>query len=1493
VPDDIAVVPAARPAVVDRVRAASETALERHRLAFLNLSLAVLSLAITVVNRPGEYVGDFRFEVAWDPSQTLRRLPSIWQTAGGLGGVAGTDRSPLPTAFFGIARSLGAEPWLAQRLWHALLFTLAGTGMVQLVRFYRPRVGLWHLVAGLTYLLSPVGLGLLLPSPIYAVFAVAPWIFSSLVFGATGREPWRWAAIFALALLLVAPVEMPATAYVLAFLLPLAIVLVHVERVTSWRRVGAWVVRAGTLAAVCLSFVVVRTLVGRGSLERRLQITETPEVIARTTSWAEAFRGLGHWQVYFDAGLTVPKPNLAAWLDTPVVIAATILLPMLALATLFRRGWLPARYFTLIGLASLVLTVGIHPIDDPSPWGRLVEWLYDESPSSTAFRSTLKAAAPWAIAVALLFGAAVDRARSFTPNRFVRGAVPVAALVLIGTISWPVWSGNLYPPSTLDEVPEYWTESIEWLDDEPGGGAALILPGTASARYRWGDPGDDIFQASLHRSFVVPTVFATSTPSTTDIVYEIQTQLESASGNDTLAPVLRRLGVRFVVLRNDLVWEEGPLPRPVAFEDVRTDPELDLVATFGETSENTSRGPTLPFDDVERGFLDYEERLRPIEIYEVQGADQVRASAPAGETLLVGDGEGWFRLGALGLLDTDWPIRYVDASTDDDLIEALEGGAALVVTDTNGRRQVSATNAGASITAPLFSAQSLDRPDALFPEVTSQTVAWMRDASLVSTTVESFREPWYRPSQAFDGDTSTQWRVPPFADASEHSMSVLLREPGPVGSVTITGAEGSRQVTSGYVRIDDGEATPFSLTEGRASIDFGGTVANEVTVGILAVAGSGGDGPGYSEVDIEGFDLRPARRVPDDLFRRASQDSELGAALAETPLAFVFERETSADRPPTESDLRRLFTIDRPRTFDATGNFSLGPDTVITDGCVSGVLVDGRAAAMRPIALPDAAGVAPFESCEPVELAAGEHELETDGTIRLDRVALRESAFPEPEQPKGAVPVTVVSQTSTELVLTIDAPAGGTEIVTGLAYDPGWRATVDGESVEIHELDAQVGVRLTGTGVREIQLRFGPQRAFGAALLLSIAGLVACLGLLVWPRRAGVTTSMTAVVPVESRPTAAVSSGHLVVLAVVLVVVFLGAGWTGLVLALSAIGVGYGFGWYVPTMGGMALLLVAGLATLFEATPEVSFDFAIDRPSAASAARLGMSVLAAVAAAPASLIAPRSTMGVHEQGGGSPRVARSSIVAAAAIGAMGAVGAVVAWIVIDVPGGDLGVAIERLQTGTGLNRALSGLSDEVTAGALPAWLGAYGPFGLRVLAAASVGAGAAAAAASTVRARRRVSPMLGPFVAALGIPVLALVAGTGGSDALAVGLLAIGSFWLTVPTVAAGALAGVFFGLAVLVGPEPAAAAVLLTAIAGLRRDAPPTRRVACLTVTALSALAWWRWLAATFGADVIVDAVRSASVLRYVLVVGWLWLWSGDRSIVTSAPDAQVEDDA
>src|SRR5699024_6787280 len=107
---------------------------------------------------------------------------------------------------------------------------------------------------------------------------------------------------------------------------------------------------------------------------------------------------------------------------------------------------------------------------------------------------------PLMVGVAAL-GAKVSLPRTLHPGRREAAGIMVV-LVALGSVA-PAWSGRLLPVGTWDEVPSYWYEATDFINDNASDTRTLILPGSPFARQDWGWTRDEPVQPLLEVPWAV------------------------------------------------------------------------------------------------------------------------------------------------------------------------------------------------------------------------------------------------------------------------------------------------------------------------------------------------------------------------------------------------------------------------------------------------------------------------------------------------------------------------------------------------------------------------------------------------------------------------------------------------------------------------------------------------------------------------------------------------------------------------------------------------------------------------------------------------------------------------------------------------------------------------------------------------------------------------------------------------------------------------------
>lgn len=915
----------------------------------LRALLALLAAAATVAvltSSWGRYVGDNRFEQYWAPARRIARSFSTWDGSRGLGRVR-EDLWPGATAPIAGLRGLGLPPWLAEHLWHGLLLAVAGAGAVFLVRAFRPRIGAEHLLAGALYAFGPYAATFLVPSNLFLTYALCPWLVLALVEGTGGDATTRRrsAAAFALLVFAAGNTDPPGLLFCGLPLLVTALYLVLVDRSVSWGRLGRWVGLAAVLSLATSAAALAKVWISADAFAQRLGDTELPDIANLASSWSESWRGTGFWLSYFREQGELARPQGEVLFVSTVVVLATFVPAVVALATVWLSRWRARVLFGGMALLSLVVMVGAYPTDDPYPFGDAVLWAYERITLLSAFRGAYKAGAGLVLGTAVLFGVGVAAvaARARARWRPLGAGVVGAALAVVAVAGAPFWTASLYDRDLeMGDVPAYWDDALQWLDDQPGEGRVLVLPGSTRTDYRWGWTGDDIFDALLARPHAVDTAIPLSTPEAADLLAALSERIsDDTYVEGSLPAIARRLGIERVVIRNDLDWQAMDRTRPGDLERLRTDPGLRFERAFGANGDNT----TSPEDDSE--VAERERNLAPVEVYAVRDAEPGLDVEPVRPPVLVsGSGEAWAGLAELGLLEGTGPVRYTPDLTAAEATEALEAGGEVVVTDTNRRRLTVVSGFEVDRSRTLAAGEDLDRPTrSLFDAPGSESVARYPDATIVAAggserSVDGFT-PWQRPSQAFDGDADTAWVTPRFEDPVGRVIGVDLREPTEISSVRVVDARQllpGAQVTQVAVELSDGTVIPVSTASGTGEVELDEPVETEwVRVRITAAQGNITEGVGLAEVDL-GLDLAEQVQVPDDLLRQADGDAALAAALADAPLTYSFRREVGDGPAAEETAVRRRFRTPAERTYDLAGTIGIDartPDDVV-DGLIGG-----------------------------------------------------------------------------------------------------------------------------------------------------------------------------------------------------------------------------------------------------------------------------------------------------------------------------------------------------------------------------------------------------------------------------------------------------------------------------------------------------------------------------------------------------------------------------
>ncbi len=899
----------------------------------LVIVLVVVTALLYGATSIGAYVPDNRMVQFWNPSKGLSNALSTWSQLN-LGRVH-SAQGLVMLAYSTSLDWLGMPPWLIQRTFHVSLVSVGAIGAAMVARDVLGRSLLGPMVAGLWWITSTFTIGFMVPSALYLNAAVAPWLFLAWSRGTTTPSRWRWAGVFALAVAVAGFTNPPGLVLAALPLLPLAVYQLWTGQ-ASWRSIGNWLIRVVPLLGAVSAFDLYRLRRLAGTLAENLESSESAATANFSSSWSESVRGLGRWLHYWNDGDNVVNPWLLSYFTNPVVILLTFVPVVVVVGVVAIGRWPPGVLFGGILVLSTTVMVGLHPIGRSSPYGRVLDASYDVVPWMFGFRNSYKAGVGWLLATSVLLGAAATwlgpRIRNRAPRPRSQGSArerlnrvtAIAGASLIGAAavaaSSPAWSGELFSRSdSFEEIPPYWLEAIEWLDDQDSPTRVLVLPGWIG-HYRWGNASNgDLFATFLERPYILDSALGQTSPTAFNAINAVSDRMSMGDHlPGSLGEIARRLGIGHVVIRNDTVWEMG-VARPAHLDVLRADPAMTLVAAFGAPGENVVR----PGESVVEVFREAE--LPPVEIYEIvdrfDPVDPVRAvSSPS--LLVSGDGAAWPALAASGALDGGNPIRYTPQLSITELRHELERGAPVVITDTNRRRATSWITNSVGVLA--------DEPGrALFARSGSESVLRFADAVRITDLSPSpllDPGPAWRPAAAFDGSDESAFLTGAFRPlAPLAGLRVDLREPTVVDTMELMGVRtpGLRQVSRVEIVLSTGDRIPAEISDGIATVELGGRAVSWFEVRVTAITGTGAGAWGFHRIDVPGLDLREMTQVPDDLARVADVAPDIMELVGEAPLTYRFERVVRGGRA-LETSLLRRFRTPTERSFVGSGTIRIG-----------------------------------------------------------------------------------------------------------------------------------------------------------------------------------------------------------------------------------------------------------------------------------------------------------------------------------------------------------------------------------------------------------------------------------------------------------------------------------------------------------------------------------------------------------------------------------------
>jgi len=906
------------------------------------IALAVGLVALPFLSLPGRYVFDTRDPLWLNPGAYLSKALVLWHQSPYLGHEQ-HDAIAFPMALVvWVIRSLGATPWVAERLWHGLLLLTGTAGTILLVdRLRGDRSVVAPAAAGLAYTLAPYtfGYGLPFTGP-YLPYVLLP-ILLLVVLVWLPRRGLAGPALFGLVTLLMGGGNgaTQIDALITAFLL--------IAWVTFVQR-GVTIGRGLAFGAWCALFVLGLNawwlvLLRSSEVSNALSFSEQPSIINVSSSASETVRGLGFWQYYGGDQFGPWIPTVRAYSSNPLLVLTGFVLPVGALAGAWLTRWRHRLFFLFLLVVAVFVTAGVFPVHSPTPFGRLLLDAYRAVPGAAGLRTTYKFASALNLSIAILAAMALAAALRWVRSRprggLLRAGVVAAAVAVVAANAYPLWTGHLYIQShSTKTVPRYWREALTYLSGRDTDTRAFFAPATWTAIYRWGALKEGVgADAGERLQHVDPIRLPVGERYGSNLVAAVEQPYFLGLPVAGEARMFRYLGVRDIVLQNDLDWQRTHSARPADMQALLENPKLQPLTSFGVPGENVV-GPADRRDRRSRG----EESLSPVQVLTVADPLPIVRSESPDPVVLSGDGFGLGEAARAGLLDAGPPVVYSGSLTADDLRALLaRSHPTFVITDSNRREVWSFSNPAASHSYTLPAGQTIRGHGTgyeLFDQRSAtQTVA--RYPGVVSITASDYGSPLvdtpeFRPANAFDGDPATVWQVGQNGDPVGQWVKATFPDPTELSdvSVTVPPASLGRQVRLVRLEFSDGTSVTAQVPPGKTTdVTFTARTTTFLRVRILAVArgvGTNDNGVSIADLDVPGLHPTEILQVPRDLLDLLRQLPGGEASVDGLPFAYVFERARTGSRSDRDEEVRltRRFEVPTKTLFSITGSVHLDRD---------------------------------------------------------------------------------------------------------------------------------------------------------------------------------------------------------------------------------------------------------------------------------------------------------------------------------------------------------------------------------------------------------------------------------------------------------------------------------------------------------------------------------------------------------------------------------------
>lgn len=885
-----------------------------HPSSFAASGVYVVLLLAAIFEQFGKTTNDTKTPLIESPDRFLQGAVSLWNQQLSLGELQNQAYGYLfpQGPFYLLAQALQVPPWVSERIWSWLILVVGCEGGRRVAQ----AMGMspWAAwVAGMAYGLNPrviaqvaVRSGEILPG------AVLPWVLLPIVLTLTGRLGPRRAALFSVAAFMFSG-AVNGTATSAPLPLVLVLVLWGIRRGQArWSLLGWW-------AAILL----VTSVWWAASLLRLnsysppfFDYVEDARITTGTTGYSSSLRGASNWVNYIYTGSFPTWPAGAELSYAPWLVLASGTLAAVGVIGLvtWRSVWRPPLVVAAVfGMACL--TVG-HAYLGGSPLSSTVQNLLDGV--LALLRNVHKVDPVLRLPIALGVGAAFSGLALRMPAAHEAGArrrragvgvVGAAVVALTLSMAQPAIALNLRTPG-WDEVPSYWHQAADYLEEAPGDGRAWVIPGSGFGVQTWGWTMDEPMSAVASTPWVTRSQVPLVPPQTIRVMSRLEEFLASGAGSPNLGEMLARLGISHVVVRHDL--------DPTLTEAT----SISLVSIAMARSEGVTREAAFGVQDFGPAIEIYSVDTDPAGSFALQSQADAVTVAGASSDVIDAVGQGLVAAGQAAIVrgDDGWdrPAEVV--------------GDAYRRRERNFGRVHDAEGPTLAPSEPLHD-DRIVRDYPANPGSEPVTARYTGVARVLASSSQGYTDglgqvrPETAPFAAVDADPMSGWRTGYFVDPVGEWLEIRFADDRDLGEITLTSAISSgilEEVKSWVVQAGDVTrkvtVDPFT---GQAEVDLDGVRGDRLRLTVAAVRDVRQGAPvSLLDVDLPGPPATRTLVVPDV---EASDDvSYVFTARPEvrTCITTLIAPDCNYDRGRLSEEslgLDRTFTVPRDGSWSLEG----------------------------------------------------------------------------------------------------------------------------------------------------------------------------------------------------------------------------------------------------------------------------------------------------------------------------------------------------------------------------------------------------------------------------------------------------------------------------------------------------------------------------------------------------------------------------------------------